>query len=135
MDERILRLKSLKKTYKKFKRRQTALWRILWWILSVFGVMGLGMWLYARFYKFPLFRLLDLNLWEPTKAALGLPQDLSMVGAAVKQFAPLALVGILVLWLLCWILWLKKSRDSRKSPEFLDYQTLRFALKDEARER
>ena len=93
------------------------------------------MWLYVAFYKSPVIRFIDLQLWEPLKDMLGITYNFTPVGRFIKCWALPGGAVLLILAVLGICLWRKGVNRTLRTPEYLDYRTLKTTLQAEQEER
>lgn len=134
MDERKARLKSLKKTYAKQRRRAMWVWNVLWYLLLALLIIAIGLVLYMLFYKTAVVRILDLYVWTPIKELVGIRQSLLFVGKFVQSYGKWFVLGFGVLTLTVWIFRIRALKRTRRFDSYLDYMTLKNTLKMEQHE-
>ena len=131
MNERCTQLKSLKKIYKKERRRAMWGWDLMWWLLLSLLVIAVGLLAYMVFYKTAPVRLLDIYVWTPVKNLIGIRKNLLFVGVFVLKYAKWFILGFGVLFLLVWLLRNRALAKTRRFDSYLDYMTLKNTLKTE----
>ena len=136
MDDRQAELKSLKKAYKKQRRKAMWGWDVLWYTLLALLLLAVGMVLYMVFYSSFVIRILDLYVWTPIKNFVGIRQSLLPLGRFVLNYGIWCALGFGVLFSGTWILRNRALSKARRFDSYLDYMTLKNTLKtekDEAR--
>ena len=131
MDDRQAELKSLKKAYKKQRRKAVWGWSVLWYTLLVLLLLAVGMVLYMVFYRSFVIRVLDLYVWTPVKKLVGIRQSLLPLGRFVLSYGMWFALGFGVLFLGTWILRSRALHKTRRFDSYLDYMTLKNTLKTE----
>ena len=134
MDERIMQLKQMKKTCRRLKAGAGRGWKAMAWVFFVLCLGLAGMTVFVRCYDHPLVQAVDLKLWEPLKAAVGLKINYSAVWCLVENWGMVAVVAGGVLWLLFAVLGLRAVSAVKKSEAFLNLRTLVLTLKAEKEE-
>ena len=135
MDERLLQLKQLKLAYKKLRARTGRVWSVIGWICFALWLPAVVATVCVRGYHYPVAQQIDLKIWEPLKAAMGLKLEFSQIWLAIWQYGPAVciLLGVLCLLALWGRIWMQSG--VRKSDEYLSYRTMKLALKTEKEEK
>lgn len=135
MDERLLQLKQMKKNCRRLMARAGRGWKVMAWVCFVFLLLTAGMTLFVRFGHLPFVQMIDLKMWEPVKAAIGLNMDFGFVRQLIGCYGMIAALGFAVLWLAFAALGLRAAAKVKKSEDYLDYRTLWLTLKTEKEEK
>ena len=133
MDERKLQLKQAKKACKRAKRKQFGLWKTLGILFLVFAIVlsvGTGV------VKGVMTNIMH-GKWGMSIAGNVI---IEMVAGAdgVQTCVAILLTAAIVLWvlfILMLILWCRGRKNWKKTPEYLDLQTLKNIIKMEKSEK
>ena len=134
MDERLLQLKQMKKNCRRLINRAGSGWKAMAWVCFIILLAVLAAALFVRFEQLPFVQMVDLKVWEPVKAALGLRMDFGFLRQLAGNYGMMAALGLGILWIVFAALGLGAAAKVKKSEAYLDYRTLRLTIKTEKEE-
>lgn len=118
----MMQCKLLKKAYRKERRRAVLGWQLLWFFAFLLLVYTAAA--YAC-----------LVLVESGIPTVVLQLLLAKHLEGFTHLLPWVCLGVFLLWVLAWSLWIRGARRVRKGTAYLEWRTMKLALEAEKEER